>query len=196
MKKIISIFLLSFVLMLGITGVILISRFSSPIEEQESVLTSVMEKKQVFFCSKSSPEAESYILSKKEEIVLTLKYGEGIEGEIIIGKPISVRNTSDYYYIPVFVENKCIHIITVSKKGNQFSMNSGIMFSDVLNHLNSGCYCFENDSEQGVIYLRGNNVKIAVDGNLGLNFENVANSDEHVESQSDEKVVDIFETSV
>ncbi len=73
-------------------------------------------------------------------------------------------------------------------------MSSGKMFADVLNRLDSGNYYFEADTGNNIIYLKGNNIKIAIDGNFPKNYDNIGNDEKDIVPEKDELSVDIFDS--
>ena len=110
----------------------------------------------------------------------------------MIGTPISVRSTAELYYVPVFYEDNCVHIVTVLQDGSTYSMSSGRMFADIINQLTPGYYYIEDDAESDVVYLKGDSLKIAIDGDFCPDYDNIGNSERTIISEKDEITVDMF----
>ncbi len=151
-------------------------------------------KDNIYFYSRNDSDVKEYIIGKKEELIIVVGLDNNIDSGIEIGVPISVRNTSGLYYVPFFYEGRCIHIANVLRTDNSYSMSSGKMFADVLNRLDSGNYYFEADTGNNIIYLKGNNIKIAIDGNFPKNYDNIGNDEKDIVPEKDELSVDIFDS--
>ena len=134
-----------------------------------------IEEKDVYFFSKENKEVEKYIQAQEQGIKMILVYGEGLSEEgLTIGKPISVRNLNEYYYVPVFQNGKCIHIVNISKIGDEFNLQSSKGFADALNSLEPNSYYIEsinNKENNGAgIFICGEGLKLGVEGIRPENF--------------------------
>ena len=131
------------------------------------------------FLTGNTDKVERYLLSKTNKLDMAahdLKKEKGIEGEIIFGKPITIRNVEDIYYIPVFIESKCVSILIVGSDPNDengYCMQMSKYFADVINDLPNGTYYFEKDFDLQAVCLIGKNTKIIVDANKCLDYANI-----------------------
>lgn len=152
------------------------------------------ESNEIIFFSKGNTDVEQFIITKEETIIEIIGQCEGYTGEISVGKPISVRGVSEYYYVPVFSQDKCINIITVSKYEDDYIMKSGKSFSEVINGLpkNETYYfekMFEADPYQSAIYIKGRNTKIAIEAFHSCDYRNECNGEQDLLIEEDENEV-------
>ena len=159
------------------------------------------EKREVFFFSHATEKEEEYLISKSNSLdnwADSIRKSNGNEGEVIFGKPISIRNVPQYdcFFVPVFINSKCISVITLGvdptgeNGGYCMSMNGD--FAQAINDLPNGTYYFEYDPEIDATCIIGTETKIIVQSYRFIEqFDNISTGILGIEKKDDEKIVDI-----
>ena len=164
------------------------------------------EKKEVLFLSRNDNDVKTYLLSRTElldSLAEDIREFHGVVGDIYFGTPISVRKgtmypESDFYYVPMFNESKCVAVIDIGidpfgqNGGYCLSMSKG--FAEAFNTLPNGTYYFEYDADDMAVYLVGENTKIMVEATRCISeYDNILTREITIEMEPNETPVNAFD---
>ena len=164
------------------------------------------EKKEVLFLSRNDNDVKTYLLSRTElldSLAEDIREFHGVVGDIYFGTPISVRNVpmyteSDFYYVPMFNDSKCVAVIDIGidpfgqNGGYCLSMSKG--FAEAFNTLPNGTYYFEYDADDMAVYLVGENTKIMVEATRCISeYNNISTNKNIIEIEQDEETTNFYD---
>jgi hypothetical protein len=160
-------------------------------------------RKEIIFLSRDTTKEENYMISSKDKLDMMASYlrtNEGVTGEVKFGKPITIRNCEDSFYIPVFEGTKCVAIAIIGvdyySENGEYCMQISKYFADVINELPNGTYYFEKSSELDSISLIGRNTNIVVNADRCLDYKNQLSGSKTVYLRNNEHGVDILDEIV